>query len=477
MIATWVAAAAAQSDEPAGSWDGEVAFDLLHATSASDAPDSGPTPGLSATELGMRIRGSVRSGGVVAALDYHGREAVAGTFPTTTWRLFYRAEVVGTVAGDRLDLAAGRFLAPSVLFLPVDGARVAWRPSDHVTAQLFGGRRGVDTARQTIDFGTFLPAVGASGLLRGERGQGEVLLSWSGDQLLVPGVDPDAADTVDTWTSPAGTLRGHVEPVDDLLLVGAAVSGTQRASYVFLPNPGAAAVTAQALDLYQGLAWIRWRASDAVRVDLDVVRQAADLDYGGGDLDPDEPGLQTEGVDVALVDPTFTDLRGRAGFELVDRTWLRPDVRLRLRPGRSELRYGVLADASNLGIEGPVVRGRFWLEDIGMQGTGDDVGAVDRLYWSASGGWSRGALDAELGASRMDRAAGYVSARTSDAVGSDDLSPFVLAAQDVGFARLFVTDRSRFGGWFGGLDAEVNLTDAPELRAFLQVGILGDGRW
>lgn len=480
MITSWAASAGAAEPEvreARGEWDGEVALDVLHATSTSDAPDAGPTPALSATELGMRIRGTADTSpdggdGVLAALDYQGREAVAGTFPTTTWRLFYRAELVGTLADGHLDLAAGRFLAPSVMFLPVDGARAAWRPGDHVALELFAGRRGVTTARQTVDFGTLLPAVGGAGRWTGDRASAEVLLSFAGDQLLEPSVDPELATTVDTWESLGGSVRGQVEPVDQRLYVGGTASATQRASFVFLPTPGAAVVTAQALDLYQAYGWARWRASDAVRVDVDVARQAADLEYAGADA---------PGVDFSLVDPTFTDLRGRAGFEVVDSWWLRPDVRLRLRTGRSELRYGLGADLADLVVDGPFVRGRFWLEDIGMGGEGDDVGAIDRVYWSGSAGWSAGPVDAELGASRMDRAAGYVSTRTTTGLASDDLSPFVLAAQDVGFARLFVTDRGASArgthGWFAGLDGEMNLTAQPEVRAFVQVGLLGDGQW
>jgi hypothetical protein len=477
MMLAWAVAAQA-GDEERGRWDAEVALDVLHAGSTSEAPSSGPTPGLSATELGMRVLGSVESGAVEAAVDYQGREAVAGTFQTVPFRLFYRAEVVGTLARDRVELAAGRFVAPSVVFLPVDGARVAWRPSEHASVQLFGGRRGVSTARRSLEPGTLLPAVGGAGAWLGDRGSAEVLLSFAGDEALLPGVDPEAADTVDTWNALAGTVRAQVEPVDDAVLVGATATVTQRASFVFLPTAGSAQVTAQALDLFQGLGYLRWRPSRAARVDLDLLRQEAALDFGGADTDPEAPGVQLPGgFDVTLVDPTFTDVRARAALAAGEHVWLRPDARLRLRPGRTELRYGVGADLADLVLDGPFVRARAWLEDIGMGGLEDDVGAIDRVYWSGSGGWSSGPLEAELGASRTDRALAPVSARTTAATTSDDLSPFVLAAQDVGFARLFVTDRSRWGGWFAGLDAEMNLTAEPEVRAFVQVGLLGDGSW
>jgi hypothetical protein len=460
-----------------GRWDGEVALDVLHATSEAAVPAGGPTPGLSATELGMRLRGTVETGSVVAALDYQGREAVGGTFQTTPLRLFYRAEVVGTVAGDHLDLAAGRFVAPSVNFLAVDGGRLAWRPSDHVTVQVFGGRRGVSTTMSSLGFDTVLPAVGGGAALRGDDGAAEVQVSYAGDQAALPSGDPEAP-IEDTWNALAASLRGHVEALEDSLLVGANATVSQRASFVFLPTPGSAQVTAQALDLFQGFGYVRWRPADAVRVDFDLLRQEANLEFAGVDSDPDAPGVQLPGgVDVTVIDPTFTDARARGAVALGDHGWLRPDLRLRLRTGRTEFRYGLGADLTDLVTEGPFVRARFWLEDIMQGGEADDVGAVDRLLWSGSGGWSSGPLEAELGASRMDRAAAPVSGRTEGRTTSEDLGPFVLEAQDVGFARVFVTDRSRFGGWFGGLDAEMNLTAEPEVRAFVQIGVLGDGSW
>lgn len=476
MIALCAAAMAQEAER--GRWDAEVALDVLHAESDAVGGDGAPDGPLSSTELGMRVRGLVEAGALEAGLDYQGREPIAGLFPTPTTRLFYRAEVVGRVARDRLDLAAGRFLAPSVGFLPVDGARLAWRPSPSWSLQAFGGRRGVDTAMRSIDLSTLLPAVGGAGAYRGDRGSAEVVVSWAGDRTVGFGVDPEAAGTVDTWNALAATARGHVEPVDDLLILGATATASQRASYVFLPQPGAGVVTAEAIDLLQGFAYARWRPSRAARVDLDVIRQESNLSFAGVDEDPEAPGVQLPGgLAVTLIDPTFTDLRARAALAAGDHVWIRPDVRARLRTARTELRYGVGADLRDLVLDGPFVRARGWLEDVRTGGTADDVGAVDRLLWSGSAGWSSGPVEAELGASRVDRAAAPVSSRSNADTASEDLGPFVLEAQDVGFARLFVTDRSRWGGWFGGLDAEMNLTDAPEVRAFVQVGFLGDGSW
>ncbi len=458
----------------AGEAEGEVAFDLLHATSASEAPASGPEPALSSTELGMRVRGTVEHGRLLAALDYQGREAVAGTFQNTPYRLVYRAEIVGALVEDRLDLGVGRFLAPSVVFLPVDGARLAWTPSDALSLTAFGGRRGISTARTNLGFDEMLPAVGLAGAWRHERASADLLGSYAGDQVsygtegVVPG-DPTRTIT-DTVTSLAATVGGTVEPMADAMTVGLRATATQDATWVLAATSTTPELQLQSVDLYQGLAFLRWRPADTVRVDVDALRQAALVPIV---LAPaSEPGQPA----APIVDPTFSDLRARGAVRVVDAGWIRPDVRLRLRADRTELRSGLGADVDRLWIPGPFVRARAWFDDILMDRTGDDVAAVDRLLWSASAGWSEGGFEIEGGASFVDRAAGPVSGRSTapTQLQSDDLSPFVLEAQNIVFLRSFVATRR----WFGGADLEANVIGPePEVRAFVQIGLLGDASW
>jgi hypothetical protein len=446
----------------AGTLDAEVALDALHASSNSQEPSSGPQPGLSATELGMRVRGTVEQGPWLAALDYQGREPLPGEFPNTALRTFYRLEGVLSSPEKRLQLGVGRFVAPSVVFLPVDGARVVLQ-GEVVRFEAFGGRRGVSTSLRGLSPTTLLPAAGGALSFAATRGQLDLRAAVAGDQVTL-GSDPSFTDNVLGWN---GQLRGHVR--FDPLLVGAAVTAAPQVSYTLVDGGADPTLELSAFDLFQALAWTSWRPGDAVRVDADVLRQSASVVAGPVQADP--PG------EVLLVDPTFTDLRLRAALRpleggSVELGWLRPDARLRLRDGRTELRYGAGLELDDLGLDGPIVRGLLLVDDILQPGpAADDLGATDRLLWSASGGWSKGPLDLEVGASFVDRALAPVSARGLAATTSDDLAPFVLQAQNVVFGRGFLAQRR----WFCGGDLEVSVqSQAPEIRAFLQVGLLGE---
>jgi hypothetical protein len=226
-------------------------------------------------------------------------------------------------------------------------------------------------------------------------------------------------------------------------------------------------VTVQAADLLQGLVWASWDPVDDLGVDADVIRQSAELS-----------AAPPAGAEAVLVDPTFTDVRLRAHGRVADAAWLRPDVRLRVRGStvpdvpRTELRFGGAADIDRLPISGWFLHGELFVDDILEDGQRDDTGTTDRLLWVASTGYSSGPLEVEGGASFVDRALAPVSSRSAAATVSDDLSPFVLEAQNIVFLRGFWTNRTLFGG----ADVEVSTTD-PEVRAFLQVGVVGDRRW
>jgi hypothetical protein len=456
----------------AGELEGEVALDLLHATSTSEAPSSGPQPGLSATELGVRVRGEVEQGRLLAAVDYQGREPVAGLFPDNTFRLFYRAEVVGEVVEDRLSLGVGRFLAPSVLFLPVDGGRLLWTPAEHARVELFGGRRGYRGPRADLGFGPLLPAVGGAAAVGSERVQVDLKAAVAGDEVLLG--TPDALVS-EEYVGFSGSASAWGRPVDALRF-GAAGTVAQRATYVLAASSSPAAVsstvTIEAADLFQGLGWASWDASEEVRLDADVLRQQATIVAAAVEAEP--PGDQQQ-----LVDPTFTDLRVRGRVHVLDGGWVRPDVRLRLRgapaPGepnaRTELRYGGGLEIDRLPVDGLSARGDLRVEDI-LGASADNVGAVDRLLWTAAGGWRGDTVDLEAGASFTDRALAPVSARSLQATTSDDLSPFVLEAQNVVFARGFWTNRT----WFAGGDLEVSVLDT-EIRGFVQVGVMTEAEW
>lgn len=443
-----------------GEFEGELAVDALHATSTSDQPNSGPQPAFSATELGLRLRGTLEEGRFLGALDYQGREPLGGLFPTTAHRLVYRAEVVATLVRDGLQVGVGRFVAPSVVFLPVDGVRVIATPRSALRFELFGGRRGITSARSNLGFDSFLPAVGGTAAWTADAGQIELRGAWARDRVVL---GTQAFPYTDDYAALNGQVRGWVRPVPALTL-GAAGTLAERATYTLAPLGLDPVLQVQALDLFQALGWASLRPSDDVRIDADALHQAATL--SAAEVDADPPGEVP-----TFVDPTFTDVRARGAVRTADLAWLRPDVRLRLRDARTELRYGAGVDLDRLGIPGPFVRGRLFVDDI-LASAPDDVGAVDRLLWSASGGYSRGAIEVEAGASFVDRALAPVSARSLGATVSEDLSPFVLEAQNVVFGRAFWTNR-RF---FGGADVEVSVHD-PEIRGFVQLGVLTEAGW
>lgn len=447
----------------AGELEGEIALDGLHAASTSEEPSSGPEPTLAAQELGMHVRGEITEGRFLGALDYHGREPVGGTFPNTPFRLLYRAEGVATLVEERWDVAAGRFLAPSVVFLPVDGVRTVLTPSERLRFEAFGGRRGISTARANLGFDVMLPAAGGSAGYLAPGGSLDATVAWAGDQVIL---GTPADPFTDTFTALNAQVRGMVAP-SDALRAGVNGAVAERATYVLGPVPEDPELAVQALDLFHALGWVSLRASDDVRLDYDALHQAAELSRGGVDAIP--PG------ELELVDPTFTDNRLKAALRPADLGWIRPDVRLRLRPARTELRYGIGADATELGIPGAFLSGAVYVDDVLMDRTADDVASVDRLLWTASTGYHDGGFEGEVGASFIDRAAAPVSGRVSapgQPTTSDDLSPFVLEAENVLFARAFFAGRR----CFGGLDLEVNALD-PEVRAFLQLGVLTEAEW
>ncbi|MEQ1503029.1 MAG: hypothetical protein ABMB14_12405 [Myxococcota bacterium] len=491
----WAAWGLAQTAR-AGDYDAELAVDALHATSTTEDPEAGADPSLSATELGIRLRGTVEAGRVLGAVDYQGREPVAGAFPTLPNRLLYRAEAVVTVVDESLDVGVGRFVAPSVVFLPVDGVHVDLTPQlgdlGELRFTLFGGRRGITTARTSLGFDTFLPAVGGSAGLFADRGSVELQAAYAEDQAVlgaVGGADEPGELFTEAYGALSGSARGWLRPIP-AVTVGGSATMAQRATYVLAPVGIDPTIEVQAADLFQALVYLSLRPSDDVRIQADVLHQEATLSAGTVESDP-------PGADVPLIDPTFQDQRVSAAIRVADLAWLRPDVRLRLRRDITELRWGGGIDVDRLGIPGLFVRGMASVDTFfgdsaidppaGAPPTFDGGSPIDRLLWSGSAGWTHGfparplgaglsggsdSLELEAGASFTDRSLAPVSSRSHAATESIDLSPFVLEAENVVFGRGFWTNR-RF---FGGADVEVSVLD-PEVRAFVQFGVLTEGSW
>ncbi len=446
MIGWWLTSAFA------GSLDAEVGLDSLYA---------GPEADVSGGEVGLRVRGELLEADdrLVVGVDYRGREPLFGSALTPQpLRLLYRLDAAWDT--DDVELGLGRFVAPAVVGLRMAGARARLNLGD-AWVLVYGGRRGITASRRALPLDAFLPAAGAQVGRTSQAWRGELLGTFSGDRVFlgVPG-----AEQQEDVLGGSGLARASITAIEGVSF-GGQVSAARNATYAVAPVAGTYEISVDALSLYDVFGWVALRPSPGLRVDVDALHQRAEL------------ARTAAPVEVPLVDPSFSDLRVRGAVGDPRRFWIRPDARLRLRDGRTELRYGGGADAHDLGLVGPFVRGRLWLEDV-IGDVPDDVGAIDRLLWTASGGWERGAVQLEGGASFVDRAAGPVSGRTVDPndpgtpLSSEDLSPFALEAQNVAFVRGFAVSR-RF---FLGVDVEANV-QGGELRSMFQVGVLPEATW
>lgn len=439
MVGTWADAAEASTN-------GEIAVDQLSAF----APPSAPIR-FSSGDLGLRLRGTVSNDrGLSVWWDYHGREPLYGTTPVSPQRLVYRMEVVGD-AGP-VEVGAGRFMAPSVVLLPVDGARLRLRTPGFELA-LFAGRRAISTSRTNVPWNRFLPAGGLSVRVGGQTV--ELRLSGAAYQdLLVLGT-PLAPTPWLPYSSGNATLSGLLRPTD-VWTFGVQSTASPRLVYEY-PTTETLTASVTVDDVYQVVGFAEARPSADWRFGFNVAYQRALVTASG----------------PVVLSPDFEEVSVRADRRLDGIGWLRADARERLRGVRTETDLGLTVDLIDLGS--PFVRLAADATGIGGPDQPDDIGLVDRAHWRASGGWRAGALDLEAGASLLQRAAVPVSGISGALLSVDatrstnDLSPFVLEAQTVCFARAFYGSRR----WFGGLDLEVSPASA-DIRSYVQIGVEWD---
>jgi hypothetical protein len=438
----------------AGSVDGMAAVDVLTASSINEGPGAGPSDRLGHTDLGLRLRMRVREldDKLTFHLDYRGREALTGgDFRNQTLRLLYRGEAQYALS-DVLTVGAGRFIPSTPTFTPVDGLRLrATRKT--WWAEIHAGRRAISTARRNL--GGVLPAFGAEGGLILDRLRIDASVAYSEDEHRI------GEEITNTVGGATGQIRADVTPVDPVR-VGGQVAFTQGQTYAIGPTWAEATVEAQALGLFQGMGWVTVEPADPVRLDLDVIHQNAQ-NWAVGLLGEDTS---------AIVRPRFTDVRFRARLGPPRIGWIRPMVRYRVRPDRTELRLQARIDVHDLGVPWLYVRTMAAFDDIRGEGQAQDVGSRDRAFGMASIGVREKGFDGSIGASYVQRGAKPVSSRLSNATTSDDLMPFVLEADPIVSARAFYSARR----WFAGVDLEKHLTE-PEVRAFVQIGALADVGW
>jgi hypothetical protein len=464
--------AVAQGEEtpleaPAAEAHAEIAFDILQADSVDSSVGAGsPTSG-AAREAGLRVRldASALDRRLKLDVDYRDREPVGGSFEDSALRLLYQGELRYAITPETLSLGVGRFIAPSVAFLPVDGVHLEARVGDFTLAP-FGGRRAITTSLVNVDLGRFLPTAGLSARYQASGLDAEVAGVYSRDIALFEDRPTGSSDT----HASSAYARAIARPIEELM-IGGTVAFTQRASYVIGPTWSAFALQVHALDFLSATGFADYRPIKEIRLgyDIDLQRIAVFREGLQAAAAPFMPTLQ---------DPRFFDQRVRAAWHPHDIAWIRADARLRFRPDRREQRYSGAVDIDHLLQRGICVRSWAAYEVVAFDPT-DPKPNLDRFLWSFSAAYRAEGLDLELGASFIERRAGPISSRIFDHAQPSgpatpvDLSPFVLEAQRIAFLRMFYADES----WFAGIDAEQNLDDAHERRIFAQVGLLFDGAW
>ena len=465
VASVWSIASSAQ----AGDFDGELALDYFRAENRAAGPGTGSPPNrYTAQDFGQRLRLNANQGPFSVAVDYHGREPLSGTVKNSTLRLLYSAYAEWDAIPGELDVRVGRFLAPSQIFLPVDGGQVTWR-RDRLSLSAFGGRRGITTSRKNVPIGEYLPAAGASAEWSNDWIQTEAAIAYAGDQAILIQASENETRDYDVWN---GYLNAFFRPRRDVYVNGH-VSFAQQANYVLGPTWGALDLNVETVDLWNGVANLQYRPWRSLRLLYDFQTQRAGV-YRAGVVQNTGPDGQPVFTATPPTQPRFTDNRFRLQWSFFDLGWLRPYVRLRNRPDWNERRYGISGFVDRVPkVEYWKVLGSFFYDDIVPEGGKQVPFASDRLFWAAAIGYERWGFDTEIGGSRVRRFDPPYSGRlfnVDQPTQPDeprDLAPFVLQTQTIAFVRTFYVN----GDWFAGADFELNLEDTSEIRFFLQLGV------
>lgn len=463
------AASLSEAAGPTVTVDAMAGVDVLAANVVNDSAGAGSPKELTAAELGLsaRLHATALDTRLHVDVDYMGRQPFAGNSQDSAIHLLYQAEVSGEFLDRKLVVGLGRFLAPSAVMMPVDGLRAALRLS-HFEVELFGGRRAITSSDvSNVGFSTFLPAAGGAVRLSLERVTAEAGATYSRDQLplLMDSVNP----TVDASSA---FLRATARPLDWVTL-GGELALAQRANYLLGPAWNTVDVSAQTVDLFYAVLFAQVRPSKNVRIDYDLHFQQAELFRQGLKLAADDPTV----TQVGFV-PQFFDNRLRVRGRPFELGWLGIEGRYRVRSDWNELRAGAFADLAPGWAYGVCIRAGFSYDAMMKKGMVDPP--ADRSFWYASVGWRGKGFDVALGASDVERANQPLSSRIYVPAGYEggaalpvDLSPFVLQAQRIAYARVFYGNDL----FFAGLDFEQNLVDGRERRVFAQVGARFDREW
>ncbi len=377
-----------------------------------------------------------------ATLDIVDRESLIGTAPK---RELHELSYVDRSI-DHLAITVGRFRVPGGFWLMVDGAELAAR-WDTVELGVFGGSRSFTNARVDTLLGSSphpLPLVGAALTHRGEiqtalaytRTSDLVELSLGNDQIA-------------TSRQPEQFLDADVfAPIGDHVLVtGGATAGSRYlVTYPTAAEPIGAAP--QLANVWFGsqaaYAIVDWHAG-AWRLDGTVAALRTKL----GQTTDAQIDTPADAAALAAITGSFVETTVRA-------TWrrsrsLRIDARYRSR---------VWADLRDEQRAQLVVDGRLGALDVQLSvGINEDrnrgvPGYVDSttLLYRASIGRKTASTEVAIGAAAVAAIGDETAAGPGDDP-DDTRAPYTLGARSYGFVQAF----ARRGGWFGGLDGELDM--------------------
>jgi len=444
----------------AGSFDGMVSLDGFHASSHSTEFGAGKPPRLTANEIGLRIRSRLYEWNdrILVEVDYRGREPLDGDVRNRNLRLLYRAYAQVDAVENRWTVGGGRFLADSVILLPVDGLFTRVDLDRRTSLTAFGGRRAFTTSLRNLPLGGSLPAGGLSFRRYRDRLYIDALGVLSRDQLILP------ADDTEELTANFGASNASVNVVGvptEALVLGARVNLAEQATYALGPT-WLDLNAVSAYGLWSAVAFADWDLTDHVQLDYTFHRQVV--------------GVLPEEAGDEIIDPNWMDNRFSANIAPGDLGWIRTQFRHRHRATWQEQRYSLQLDANKLGLPGLYARMKGSFDNITDSPFTAEQGLVDHLFWSTSIGVRHKGFDARGGASFYERSAAPASSRRMDitdpATQSGDLQPFVLQAQNIAFLRGFYSGKQ----WFSGVDIEKNLLD-DEFRVLIQLGALTERMW
>ncbi len=406
-------------------------------------------PHLRMHEIGISTRVRLKSAeSWQLHIDYRGREPVGGEISNSALRLLFEAQGQYFLLDGMLGLGAGRFMAPAAIFLVMDGAWVQLKFPVGLSLRASGGRRAISSSRRNIAFSNFLPAASADLEFKGESFGLRLMGGLAGDEaILLAGTESQSA----SYSSMSARISAWYRPFKSLDLRGA-LSAVEQATYTLGPTWADAPLSVHATDLVQAYGRVLWRPMRSLRMHYSYHHQ--------------KPHLAIASDESRVVNSTFDDHRAGIGIRPYKVGWVRLDYRHRTREDRVENRFRLRTHLYRMGVEGLFVKGQVARDVVSDAISGATNSDENRFQWLGSVGYRDRAFDLEMGASFVERSGEGVSGRGAINTTGQDLSPFMLMAERIIFARGFYY----IDEYFLGFDVERNISEG-EYRFFTQLGL------